>query len=102
VKTDSLGSTETGVAEGKPPAREPVAFAVVPNPANGVVRIERSLPEDASVSLSMYDASGRLVFSASDLRASSFGLRTSYFPPGVYLLRLQSVLGSATRKLVVE
>jgi hypothetical protein len=102
IKTDSQGSTIPGVAEAGVPTHEPIAFSVAPNPAGGATRLEYSLPIGTTANLRVYDALGCQVFSASGLRASPFALGTSSFPPGVYVIRLDSELGSATRKLVIE
>jgi hypothetical protein len=103
IKTDSLGAVAEGVAEEKLPAQERIAFSVAPSPANGIVRVEWSLPAGSEpATLRVYDSQGRLVRSSLVSRHSSlsFGLRS--MPAGVYLLRLDSGLGSATRKLVIE
>jgi hypothetical protein len=102
VKTDSLGFAPYGVAEQKPVVHERVALSVEPNPSSGVVRVEWSVPARSVARLSLYDALGRQVFSSSGLRTSPFGIRTSSFPQGVYLLELESNRGSETRKLVIE
>ncbi len=100
IKTDSLG--RLGIAERSQPLSERVAFSVAPNPTNGVVKVEWSLPTSSTAGLSLYDALGRQVFSSSGLRTSPFEIRTSSLPQGVYLLRLESDCGSATRKLVIK
>jgi hypothetical protein len=100
IKTDSLG--RVGIAEGVPHIRELPAFSVLPNPTDGVVRIEYALPGKREAELRIYDVFGRRVYSSIELRASSFRLDLRSMPAGVYLLRLDSDLGSATRKLVIE
>lgn len=100
IKTDSLG--RVGIAEGRLPARERIAFSVAPNPASGIVRIRYTSPGNREATLRMYDVFGRQVYSSFGLRASSFRLDLRSLPAGVYLLRLDSDLGSATRKLVIE
>ena len=99
VKTDSLG--QLGIVEERP-VRERFAFSVVPNPAKRVVRIECSLPMNTPTSLRLYDVAGHRVYSSLVIRTSDFHLDLRSMPAGVYLLRLDSDLGSATRKLVVE
>ncbi len=102
IKTDSLGEVMTGVLEGEMPVRERIGLSVSPNPVCGVVKVEWSLPTRSSARLSLYDALGRQVFSPPLLRAPPFRIRTSSFPQGVYLLRLESDSDSATKKLVIE
>lgn len=101
-KTDPLGHVEVGIAEERPTSGERIVLSVEPNPSRDVVRVEWSVPVRSVARLSLYDALGRQVFSSSGLRTSPFGIRTSSFPRGVYLLRFESDRGSATRKLVIE
>jgi len=101
-KTDPLGHIEVGIAEERPTPGERIVLSVEPNPSRDVVRVEWSVPVRSVARLSLYDALGRQVFSSSGLRTSPFGIRTSPFPQGVYLLRIESDRGSATRKLVIE
>jgi hypothetical protein len=102
IKTDSLGGVVSGIAEERSPVCARIAMSIVPNPAGGVAGVEWSLPTGSVARLSLSDALGRQVFSQSGFRTSSFALRTSSFPQGVYLLRLDSDFGSTTRKLVIE
>jgi hypothetical protein len=102
IKTDSLGFAPYGVAEEKSAVHERIALSVTPNPASRVVRVDYSLPRESEASLSLYDVTGRQVYSSFGLRASPFRLDLRSMPAGVYLLKLDSDLGSATRKLVIE
>jgi hypothetical protein len=101
-KTDSVGHIEVGITEERPTPYERVALSVEPNPASGVARVKWSLPSGSVAKLSLYNALGRQVFSAHGLRTSLFEIRASSFPQGVYLMRLESDRGSATKKLVTE
>jgi hypothetical protein len=60
-----------------------------PNPATNSVSIRYSAPLTSSSSLSLFNSAGRLVLS-NPVRTSSFVLRTSSLPAGVYYLRLNS------------
>jgi hypothetical protein len=102
IKTDSSGFAPYGVAEEKSALPERIALSVTPNPASRVVRVQYSLPADAVAMLRVYDASGRQFYSSFGLRGSSSRLDLRSIPAGVYLLRLDSNLGSTTRKLVIE
>jgi hypothetical protein len=102
IKTDSLGHAPYGIAEEKPVPHQRIALSVAPNPAKGVVRIQYSLPVNTPTSLRMYDVTGHLVYSSFVTRTSDFPLDLRSMPAGVYLLRIESGCGSATRKVVVE
>ncbi len=102
IKTDSLGGVSVGVAETRASAGGRVAFSVAPNPAKRVVRIEYSLPVNTPTSLRMYDVAGHRVYSSFVIRTSDFHLDLRSMPAGVYLLKLDSDVGSATRKLIIE
>jgi hypothetical protein len=102
VKTDSLGFAPYGVAEQRPVFPEHIALAVQPNPSGGVARISYALPGNVQPTLRVCDVTGRQVYSSFGLTHSEFQLDLRSTPAGVYLLRLESSRGSATRKLVIE
>ena len=102
VKTDSLGRVTAGVAEGRPPGQERIALSVEPNPASGIARIRYALPGNTEANLRMYDVAGHRVYSSFIIRTSDFHLDLRSMSAGVYLLRIESSRGSATRKLVIE
>ena len=58
-------------------------------------------PLDHSTTLAIYDACGRVV-SSQPVRASSFILSTSSFPPGVYLARCVSRNRSSSARFTVQ
>jgi hypothetical protein len=83
------------------------SFIVSPNPlASGFATLSFTRPRDHSttgpLSLSIYDAAGRLVQSSFVRRTSSFRLDLRSMPAGVYLLKVTAAGFSATRKLVVQ
>jgi hypothetical protein len=103
IKTDSLGHIEVGISEERPTPGERIALSVEPSPSSGVVRVEWSVPTSSGpATLRVYDSQGRLVHSSFVIRHSSLSLGLRSVPAGVYLLRLDSDLGSSTRKLVIE
>jgi hypothetical protein len=102
TKTDSLGEVMTGVLEGRTPARERKGLSVSPNPASGIALVNYSLPGRSAATLKLYDVAGCQVGSWVGLWASGLRLDVRSIPTGVYVLRLESDSGSATRKLVIE
>jgi len=80
---------------------------VEPNPCRGSATLSFTGPLDHSttgpLSLSLYDAAGRLVFkSPIAIRQSPFALDLRSVPAGVYLLRVKDDTGTHAARLVVE
>jgi hypothetical protein len=100
VKTDSLGYVPYGVADEKTMTPDAL-FSLEPNPAGSIVRINCPAP-GIRTKLQMYDVTGREVRVSLARQLSGFSLDLRSVPAGVYLVRLESGRGSATRKLVIE
>jgi len=78
-------------------------LAISPNPlASGFAVVRCNLPKGGSVSLEIFDASGRRVHSSLGIRTSEFRLDLRSMPAGVYLVRVTTDNFSTTRKLVVQ
>ena len=94
-------TTGAGLAGSSPFATRHLPLALSPNPCRGLatVRVSSSLLSPHS-SLSLYDASGRLVRTLS-VPGSSFELRTSALNPGAYFVRLRSGKETHTARLQV-
>ncbi|UCE27476.1 MAG: T9SS type A sorting domain-containing protein [Candidatus Coatesbacteria bacterium] len=75
-----------------------------PNPAAGTATIAFDLPEDAKVTLTVYDISGRKVETIVNetLTAGSHERAVSALAPGVYMYKLDAGSFSAARKMVVQ
>ena len=102
IKTDSVGHVEVGIAEEQTAPGRRIGLTVRPNPASGVVKVEWSLPARSTASVSVYDITGKQVYSAFGLRTTSFLLGLRSLPSGVYVVSLESDCGRATRKLVID
>jgi YVTN family beta-propeller protein len=81
-------------------------LAVAPNPFTGSTTILLSLPRAGSISLKLYDVSGRLAWTLTTgyhpAGSSSFIVHRSSFSAGIYLLRLETDDATLTRKLIIE
>jgi hypothetical protein len=88
----------TGIEEVTPQAQNRM-LTISPNPCNSFVRVSSCIPHPSS--LSLYDASGRLVCSER-FRHSSFVIRTSSFPDGVYVARCMSGDSPTSVRLLVQ
>jgi hypothetical protein len=83
-------------------------LSIAPNPFSRTTLVTYSLPEAGSVSLRLYDVTGKLVtalasgyYPAGSFRYSLLTTRHS-LAGGIYLLRLESAGFQATQKLIVE
>ncbi len=83
--------------------RSAPSLLVSPNPCHGTATVRLSGPSSSVLrsSLAVYDVSGRLLLK-STVRSSSFSLRTSSLPPGIYLLRFSSGDNCESARLVVD
>lgn len=95
----------TGGVEAPIVVSSPISFSVQPNPARAGQAVSlRGLAGSADV-VSVYDATGRFVWSATTSRSSVSDTRPLALPSlatGVYLVRLQSGSVTTTTKLVVQ
>ncbi|MCD6307993.1 MAG: PQQ-binding-like beta-propeller repeat protein, partial [Candidatus Latescibacteria bacterium] len=76
-----------------------------PNPFNAVTAIEYTLPRDAHVRLSVYNAAGQRFRILADARQAAGSHTVSWdagdAPSGLYFCRLESPAFTATRKLLL-
>ncbi len=95
-----------GIGEGGPSVTEPTLSVVsYPNPVSDMVTVRWQVPSRQQVSVNLYDATGRLarnLYSASDGLEGSVTLDARSLAAGIYLVRLETRDGAATRKLVLE
>jgi hypothetical protein len=96
------------VAEGNEPGLSGPSLGIVnyPNPVNDRVTLKWQVPRSMSVAVNLYDATGRLkrnLYTADD-RATigTLTIDTRSLAAGIYLVRLETAAGSATRKVVVD
>jgi len=80
-------------------------FKIYPNPSRGNVQIEFQAEETAQYHLSLQDVSGVLIFQES-FNAFAGRVNKLFHPgeldPGLYIVRLSSKNGSATKKLLIS
>jgi hypothetical protein len=80
------------------PSMEPI----YPNPSLGIANVRFNVPSDASVELSVYDLSGRIVIEKSgEYAAGSNIIHLNGLSTGVYVCRMTSGGFGATRRFVV-
>lgn len=79
------------------------SLRLFPNPAHGVVTVELSAEQAASVcQIDILDLSGRNLLSQSVSGATTHTLGIGHLSAGVYLLRVTTPSGIATRQLLVR
>jgi hypothetical protein len=91
----------SGIEEGFTPQASSRRLTISPNPCDRSTSVYLATPLPTHSSLSVFDASGRLVHSQ-PARTSSFVLSTSSFAAGVYVARSVSGMGSASARFVVQ
>jgi hypothetical protein len=77
-----------------------------PNPVTDQVTLKWQVPSRMPISVNLYDATGRMVrnvYTANDkARAGTLTMDTRSLATGIYLARLETAEGSATRKFVID
>ncbi|WP_339753919.1 T9SS type A sorting domain-containing protein [uncultured Winogradskyella sp.] len=76
-------------------------LSLYPNPASHEVNLKWNTPEDVSVRV--YNTLGKLVFYGKKVNLlNGFKIDVSAFNPGVYFVKLNSVNGEITKKLILK
>jgi hypothetical protein len=79
-----------------------ISLSVMPNPASGTAVLRITSPEQAEVSLRIFDLSGRMVRNiVNTLDPGSHLLSTDDLLPGIYMCRMDMELGTLSVRLVV-
>ena len=80
-------------------------YNIYPNPFNPITSIEYSLPENATIELTIYNNHGRkiqsLVQGFQTAGYHSINWNAFNYPSGIYLIRLESGTYSKTQKVVL-
>jgi hypothetical protein len=96
------------VEEGSEPGLSGPSLRITnfPNPVSDQITLKWQVPSSMPVSVDLYDATGRVVrnlYSANDnARAGTLVVDARSLAAGIYLVRLETARGSATRKLVID
>jgi hypothetical protein len=94
-----------GVAEGIRQAPLHWSLSVSPNPAGGAFSVRYDVPSQGRVSVGVYDAGGRLVWSLSDGDIApgryEAKLRSGILPAGVYFCTMDAGAKRVSQKVVV-
>jgi len=97
-----------GIEEGFEPGINTPSLRITnyPNPVADQVTLKWQVPSSMPVSVNLYDATGRMVrnlLTANDkARVGTLTMDTRSMAAGIYLVRLETAKGSATRKLVID
>ena len=88
-----------------PGAARELALSVYPSPAADSLTVDYTLPGDGEVTISLYDLSGRRVSTLFDGETAAgrhdISCDASALTPGVYLVYLDSCVGTLTRRVVI-
>ncbi len=104
VAAGNYGVEEEGF---EPSLRNPsLQITNFPNPVGDQVTLKWQVPNSMPISVNLYDATGRMVrnlYAANDkARVGTLTMDTRSLAAGIYLARLETAKGSATRKLVID
>ncbi|NEN22530.1 T9SS type A sorting domain-containing protein [Cryomorpha ignava] len=77
----------------------PINFSVFPNPATSSIQV--ALPSSESGQLEIFDISGRVLFTM-PLNSERVEMDINQYPPGVYLIRVETQNGIGVKKIVVS
>lgn len=95
--------TPVGIAA---PDRWAPLFSLSPNPATEMVTVKMETPPslfspgETKLQLQIVDMEGRVIYT-SDIQNQKFEIDISQFSSGVYVVRLNTSLGTATKKLTI-
>lgn len=99
-------STQTESREARFTPESGISWSgVFPNPADAQVNVMFTLSEQANYSLELLDIHGRLISRRtghSEAGIASETLEVDTYPAGLYLLRLETPVGTLVKKLVIE
>ena len=77
-----------------------------PNPVKDQVTLKWQVPSSMPVSINLYDATGRLIRNLYTIngkaRVGTLTVDTRSLAAGIYIVRLETAKGSATRKLIID
>jgi len=97
-----------GIDEGFEPGITTPSLQITnyPNPVTDQVTLKWQVPVRMPLSVNLYDATGRLMrnlYTANDkARVGTLTMDTESLSAGIYLVRLETANGSATRKIVID
>jgi len=95
----------TGVAERPGQEVSPLAIGLAPNPAKSAARLSFTIQTEGRVTVSLYDAAGRLVENLlSETRAAgtySTAIETGDIAAGIYFVRVETPDGVGTRTITI-
>ncbi|MBO3271128.1 T9SS type A sorting domain-containing protein [Hymenobacter defluvii] len=79
------------------------SFALYPNPARHVLRVQTLAPTPEDSQLTVHDSSGRLVLAAQlHARNQSHELNLAHLAPGLYAVRITSAHATYSQTLLIE
>lgn len=81
------------------------ALDVHPNPTSGLVNLDVMLQEDQNVDVSVYDLSGKVVYTSHESIAAggqSLTLDLTALPSGVYFAEMKSIAESKVVKVIKQ
>lgn len=105
VTGDVLQSVSASTPLGMVELSENQSIGVYPNPANQFTAVAINLNSESTVSLAIFDISGRVIYKKDETKIPSghqeIAINTSNFPSGTYSIVIKTPKGDMKEKLVV-
>jgi len=83
------------------PAASAISFQVFPNPATSFCQIQFENPKDAALTLSVFDAQGKLIQEVSQIQGEAYQFNRDGLSGGVYFFKLSSSGNTSSYQRVV-
>ena len=92
--------TTVGIVE---PEAKSMTFQMYPNPTTGIVHISSSISSDGHLLITIFDVIGRQVYQTESQIVNGFAkIDLSYFPKGMYFVRIQNGTTAETVKVILQ
>jgi len=92
--------TTVGIVE---PEAKSMTFQMYPNPTTGIVDISSSISSDGHLLITIFDVIGRQVYQSESQIVNGFAkIDLSYFPKGMYFVRIKNGTTAETVKVILQ
>ncbi|MGQ9701763.1 MAG: T9SS type A sorting domain-containing protein, partial [bacterium] len=94
-----------GIAEDQAQVIDGLSLHLAPNPSNGLVRLSYVTKQPGKVSISLYDATGRLINNLLNETKPAgnytLNLNNQELPSGIYFIRVETPDGTSSKTMTI-